>query len=56
MKFQNDFALSRAVAMRLKHSLNAALVDECGEAGTCRCGKICASRFLSALTAESEII
>jgi len=39
---QNDFALYHAVAMKLMHTIKAALMDEYGEAQTCRlrCGKI----------------
>jgi len=39
---QNDFVLYHAVAMKLKYPLKAALIDESGEAQTCRfrCGKI----------------
>jgi len=41
-KFQNDFTLYHAVAMKLKHLLKVALIDDCGEAETSRlrCGKI----------------
>jgi hypothetical protein len=39
---QNDLALTHAIAIKLKHPLNGALIDQCGEAETCRlrCGKI----------------
>jgi hypothetical protein len=35
-KFQNDFALYHAVAIKLKHPLKATLIDTRGEAETCR--------------------
>jgi len=42
-KFQNGFALYHAVAMKLKHPLKAALIDECGKAQTVDFGaeKLC---------------
>jgi hypothetical protein len=44
---QNDSALYQAVAIKLKPSLNGALIDQCGEAETCRlrCGKIVHGAF-----------
>jgi hypothetical protein len=54
-KFQNDFALYHAVAIKLKHPLNGALIDQCGEAEpwSTSLRKDCAPRFLSTPAAES---
>jgi hypothetical protein len=44
---QNDLALTHAVAIKLKHPLKPALIDQFAEAETCqlRCGKIVPRAF-----------